>query len=142
KSTQGNQVSLFVDGQYLGFATYTNFASPATPSLVGKFSFGSATVLSVQAQSKAVWAYCNRWRVTKGRRFAGLWKGYDSDALTGYHLPVSTSGRAAAVSGNTLTDSRADFLQSGVLHNDQLVIDDGPNKGVYTVDVVGPQGDA
>lgn len=141
KSTLGSQVSVFADGVYLGALDYQGFEPPPAPSLVGRASFGSATALSVQARSVAVWAYSNYWRVTSGRRFVGLWKGYDSDALTGYHLPASATGHLAWVNGNVLTDTRVDFVALGVAQGDQLIIDEGANKGVYTVDVVAPLSD-
>jgi hypothetical protein len=142
KSTLGDLVTVFADGQLLGTLDYSDgLASPLLPSLIGKFSFGSSTTLSVQSRSEAVWAYANCWRVTLGRRYVGLWKGYDPGALTGYHLPLSASGSNAAVRGNVLTDLRADFSAQGVSADDQLIIDSGPNKGVYTVEVVAPLGD-
>jgi hypothetical protein len=141
KSTAGNLVSLFVDGVFTGSIPYSDFATPA-PSLTGLVSFGSATALSVQATSTVLWAYSNYWRVNQGvRKFAGIWKGHDEDSLTGYHLPERIAGRDAAVNGNTLTDSLADFVAAGVLTDDQIVIDTGSNKGVYTVDAVAPGGD-
>lgn len=141
KSTLGGQVSLFADGDYLGGVPYLDFMAPLVPSLVGKASFGSMTPLSTQAQSVVIWAYSNYWRVTNGRKFVGLWKGYDSDSLAGYHLPVSVSGRSASVNGNVLSDSQANFSASGTQPNDQLIVNDGPNEGVYTVAAVAPQGD-
>ena len=141
KSTSGDLVSLFVDTVYLGSVPYSSFSTPV-PSLTGLASFGSATPLSMQATSTAQWAYANYWRVGGSeRRFVGLWKGYDPEQLTGYHLPVSIVGRDAAVNGNVVSDPLADFVTSGVQTGDQLLIDDGPNKGVYTVQVVAPGGD-
>jgi len=146
KSTAGNLVSLFVDGAFLGSLAYSSFtASPPTPS--GQVSFGSSTSLSLQAQSSVLWAYSNFWRVNRTydldpvygyRRFVGFWKGYDPNALTGYHLPLRTSGRGAAVNGNTLTDLVATFVASGVVVDDQLIVDIGLNKGVYRVTNVTP----
>jgi hypothetical protein len=138
KSTSGDLVTLFIDGVFLGSVPYSSFSTPV-PSLTGIASFGSATPLSMQSTSVAVWAYANYWRFDgDARKFVGLWKGYDPDSLTGYHLPVSATGRAAEVNGNVLTDSGADFVTSGVQTGDQLVIDDGPNQGVYEVQVVAP----
>jgi len=146
KATVGNLVSLFIDGAFVGSTSYGNFTVP-TPSLTGLVSFGSATPLSVQARSSALWAYANFWRinpdyatdpVTGYRRYCGLWKGYDSDSLTGYHLPLRTAGRMAQVAGNVLTDLNADFVTSGVVVGDRVVIDNGPNKGVYDVASVAP----
>lgn len=132
KSTGGNLVSLFIDGTFIGSTPYSNFLVTA-PSITGMVSFGSATPLSVQAMSSVVWAYSNFWRVNQPRKFVGLWRGYDSNALTGYHLPLRARGRQAAVNGNSLVDTSANFVTSGVQIGDQLIVDDGLNKGVYTV---------
>lgn len=137
KSTAGDLVSLFVDGTFLGSAPYSSFTVTA-PSITGMASFGSATPLSVQSQSSVLWGYANFWRVNQPRKYVGLWKGYDSDALTGYHLPTRTSGVQAAVNGNSLSDPTADFVTSGVLIGDQVVVDNGLNKGVYTIASVSP----
>jgi len=148
KSTGGNLVTLFIDGIFVGSTLYSNFTVPA-PSITGLVSFGSATPLSVQAQSSALWAYANFWRInpdyasapldpTSYRRYCGLWKGYDSDQLTGYHLPLRTAGRMAQVAGNVLTDANQNFVASGVLVGDRIVIDSGPNKGAYDVASVAP----
>jgi len=146
KSTVGSLVSLFIDGVFIGSTPYGNFTVPA-PSITGLVSFGSATPLSVQAQSSVLWAYANFWRVnpdyatdalTGYRRYCGLWKGRDSDSLTGYHLPLRASGRMVQVAGNVLTDPNADFVASGVVVGDRVVIDQGPNKGVYDVASVAP----
>jgi len=141
KSTSGNLVSLFIDDSYIGSIPYSDFTVPVfSPS--GMVSFGSSTALSVQAESVVTWAYANFWKVNNNvRKFAGIWKGYDSDSLTGYHLPLRITGREAAVNGNTITDVNADFVTAGVLVGDQLVVDDGANKGVYTVASVAPLGD-
>ena len=145
KNTGGDLVSLSIDGVFVGTLAYSSFFVPAVSA--AQVSFGSATSLSVQAKSKVLWAYSNFWRINKTyaldpvygyRRFAGLWKGYDSDSLTGYHLPLRTSGRGASVNGNVLADPAANFVVSGVVVDDQLVIDVGPNKGVYAVTSVTP----
>jgi hypothetical protein len=133
KSTNGDQVSVFADAQFLGSYQYSAFLVSAAPSPAGKCFFGSATPSTIAARSEVLWAYANCWRVTLGRKFAGLWKGYDSNALTGYHLPISASGRAAAVHGNSLVDALASFVTQGVTAGELLVIDDGPNKGVYEI---------
>ncbi len=141
KSTGGDLVSLFIDGIFIGSVAYSAFAVPA-PSPTGVVSFGSSTPLSVQSQSTVDWAYANFWRVNSGfRKFVGLWKGYDPTALTGYHLPLKIFGRGAALNGNVLTDLNTDFTADGVNVGDQLIIDAGPNKGVYTVTTVAPAGD-
>lgn len=140
KDTGGNLVSLFIDGTFIGAIPYSSFVAPP-PSLTGLVSFGSATPLSVQAKSLVLWAYSNFWRVNPVRKFAGLWKGYDSNSLTGYHLPLRVAGRVASVAGNILTDANEDFVARGVLVGDQIVIDAGPNKGVYEVTAVAPGAD-
>lgn len=138
KSTTGNLVSLFIDGIFIGSTAYSDFTVPAA-SFIGVVSFGSSTPLSVQSQSTALWAYSNYWRVNYGfRKYAGLWKGYDPNALTGYHLPTKSVGRQAAVNGNVLSDPGANFVSAGVTSGDQLVIDSGANKGVYTVAPLNP----
>jgi len=142
KSTSGDLVSLYIDGIFIGSANYHDFEAPSPAVITGLVSFGSATPLSVQAKSTTLWAYANFWRVNSNiKKFAGIWKGYDSNSLTGYHLPTRITGREAAVNGNALTDPLADFVAAGVLVGDQLVIDSGSNKGVYSVQAVAPSGD-
>jgi len=134
KSTTGNLVSLFADAQLLGFVGYNVFVTTSY-SPVGVVSFGSSTPASAQATSTSNWAYCNTWRVqTAPKRFVGIWKGFESDSLLGYHLPVKVTGRQASVAGNGLGDPSANFIAQGVsASGDQLIVDTGPNKGVYTI---------
>lgn len=133
KSTAGNLISLFVDGAFVGSAAYSSFTATASDP-VGQVSFGSSTVISMGAESVVDWSYCNAWRaVTTQKRYVGLWKGHDSDSLLGYHLPLKTSGRGAQAVGNTLQDSNADFVAAGVTTGDDIVVDVGPNRGVYPV---------
>lgn len=133
KSTTGDLVSVFVDGTFVGSLPYSSFSVPA-PSLTGLATFGSSTPLSMLSTSTTVWAYSNYWRVDPTvRKYVGLWKGTDSNSLTGYHLPLRTSGRQADIAGNALNDPEANFITSGVVVNDQIVIDSGPNKGFYKV---------
>lgn len=128
-----NLVALFVDSVLLGTAPYTSFTIPA-PVPNGVISWGSATPASAGALSVVDWIYANAWRVYDNpKRFAGIWKGTDADALTGYHLPLKASGVGALVIGNALGDGAADFIAAGVVVGDYLVCDDGPNKGVYLV---------
>jgi hypothetical protein len=139
-------VSLFIDGIFIGSINYNLFDTP--PAVItGQVSFGSATPLSIQAKSTTLWAYANFWRVNltysedpvKGyQKFVGLWKGYDSNALTGYHLPLRTYGKEASVNGNTLTDTTANFVTSGVVIGDRLIIDTGLNKKDYQITNVAP----
>lgn len=133
KSTSGNLVSLFIDGQFIGSAAYSAFTSPGTdPS--GQVSFGSSTPASSGALSVVEWGYCNTWRLRSDqKRLVGLWKGTDADTLLGYHLPLKTSGRGARAQGNSLIDGNADYFALGVVAGDPLVVDSGPNRGVYEV---------
>jgi len=133
KSTSGDLVSAFVDGVYLGSLAYSSFTASG-PSTTGQVSFGSSTPTSSLASSVVLWNYCNVWRVRSDlKRYVGLWKGSDSDSLLGYHLPLKASGRGATAVANALGDANASFLVSGVVAGDRLVIDVGPNQGVYEV---------
>lgn len=134
KNTSGNLVSLFVDSVFLGSLAYTSFGLTPGAALV---SFGSASSSSVASQSVVDWSYCNSWRTRSDlKRYVGIWKGFDANSLTGYHLPIKASGLRANVAGNGLGDTTADFVAALVANGDKLVVDVGPNKGVYTVDVV------
>jgi hypothetical protein len=134
KNTAGNLVSLFVDGAFLGSVAYSAFA--ATPG-TAVISFGSSTSSSVASRSVTEWAYCNAWRTRSDlKRYVGIWKGFDDNALTGYHLPVKTTGIGAQVAGNGLGDSTVDFIAALVTGGDQLIVDVGSNKGVYTIAAV------
>lgn len=137
KSTTGNLVSLFIDGVFIGSTAYSNFATPP-PDPIGQVSFGSSTPASVASESIVEWAYVNAWRLrTDLKHFVGLWKGSDSDSLLGYHLPLKASGKGAQVVGNALGDANADFVAAGVAAGDKLIIDAGPNRGVYNIAAVG-----
>lgn len=136
KSTGGNLVSVFVDGEFFGSFAYSGFTAPP-PDPVGVLSFGSSTPTSSGALSVVEWAYCNAWRVDASpKRYIGLWKGVDSESLTGYHLPLKASGRGATVAGNALGDPLASFIAANVLVGDRVVVDAGPNKGVYEISAV------
>lgn len=129
----GASVTFLVDGQLLGVVPYVNFTGVVGPA-AGTISWGSSTVASMMARSEVDWMYANVWRVLSGlRHYVGFWRGTDPDQLTGYHLPLKTSGRGAVVVGNTLQDTAADFVVAGVVAGDQLVIDVGGNKGTYEV---------
>lgn len=133
KSTLGNLVSLSIDGALVGSVAYSVFTTPPV-SPIGVTSFGSSTPASMQAKSITNWAYCNGWRVLPSlKHFVGIWKGFDSTSLTGYHLPLKVQGRGASVAGNGLGDVTVNFVTSGVAIGDKLIVDVGPNKGVYTV---------
>lgn len=136
KSTTGDLVSLFIDGTFVGSLAYSSFTVPVpTDAMV---SFGSATPVSVGSISVADWHYCNAWRVRSDlQRFVGIWKGYDPNALTGYHTSTKITGRNVAINGNALGDPLADFFGSGVVAGDLLIVDAGANKGVYEISGVG-----
>lgn len=135
RKAAGDLVTVFVDGTLIGVHNYAGFEAPAADA-VGILSFGSSTPASDEAQSVVDWSYCNAWRVDPTpRRYMGLWKGTDRNSLTGYHLPVKASGRGQVV-GNILRDVSEDFDAAGLTAGDPIVIDDGPNKGVYIVQAV------
>jgi hypothetical protein len=134
KNTSGNLVTLFVDTNLIGTEPYSSFASPTPTTPVGTISFGSTTPLSMMSLSVVEWAYCNVWRVNPvSHHYVGLWRGYDPNSLTGYHLPTKATGSGARVAGNGLEDLNADFIAAGVTIGDMLIVDAGPNKGVYTI---------
>lgn len=136
KSTAGDLVSLFIDNTLIGSFAYSSFMGGVGNPTV---SFGSATATSISSKSVMDWFYVNTWRAQPSagtRRYAGIWKGTDSDSLTGYHLPLKTSGHASVV-GNVLTDITTNFLTAGVAIGDDLIVDVGGNKGVYSVASVG-----
>lgn len=128
KNTVGNLVTLFVDGAYVGSFAYSSFTTSTGTAFV---SFGSSTASSSAALSVVDWEYCNAWRILNNlKRFVGLWRGYEADSLTGYHLPTKEYGTAQVV-GNVLIDPLGDF--NTVVVGDPLVVDFGDNKGVYEV---------
>lgn len=134
KNTMGDLVSLFIDNVLVGTYPYSSFATGSGNPTV---SFGSATGSSVTSKSVIDWHYVNVWRAQSATQpYVGIWKGYDPTSLTGYYLPLKTEGQAA-VAGNALTDSTANFIASGVVAGDHLVVDVGDNKGAYTVATVG-----
>jgi hypothetical protein len=139
KNTSGNLVSLFIDTVFIGTAPYSSFSAPSPSSPIGVVSFGSTTPQSTMALSVVNWAYCNAWRVNPVlHHYVGIWKGFDPNALTGYHLPLKTIGRGARVAGNGLEDLNANFVADGVVPGDVLIVDVGPNKGVYEITSVSP----
>jgi len=134
KNTTGNLVSLFIDGIFIGTEDYSSFVPSVGTAMV---SFGSSTPASSASLSVVDWAYCNAWRTRSDiKKYVGIWKGYDPNSLTGFHLPLKASGMGATAIGNALGDSEADFLAANVLAGDQLIVDFGPNKGVYEVAAV------
>jgi hypothetical protein len=125
-------VSLFVDAALIGTADYTLFTASTGPATI---SFGSSTAASVLAQSVVDWYYVNAWKVlpSSTTKYVGFWKGHDGDSLVGYHLPTKAPLQGGSVAGNVLHDDAGDFLARGVVVGDPLVIDEGPNKGVYSI---------
>jgi hypothetical protein len=138
KSTSGNLVSLFIDGSFVGSLAYSSFTSPGV-STTGQISFGSSTPASIGSESVVDWAYCNTWRVRGDvRHYIGLWRGSSTGTLQDYHVPLKAAGRGASVVGNVLTDANASFVVDGVAAGDQVVVDEGPNAGIYEVSAATP----
>lgn len=137
KSTTGNLVSLFIDNVLIGTFAYSSFdVAVGNPTV----SFGSSTSASSGSRSVVDWIYVNAWRAqptTGVKKYVGLWKGTDEGNLTDFHLPLKTSGRAQVV-GNVLTNTQTNFVAAGVTVGDEVVVDIGPNKGVYEVASVNP----
>ena len=142
KNTATDLVSLFVDANYMGSIPYSTFDIPSGGPSTGVLSFGSAvwdpvftSTLANSARSTVDWHYANSWR-TRGdqKYYVGLWRGYDPDSLTGYHLPLKAHVASASAVGNVL------FLVSPVSASagDVLIIDGGGNKGVYGITFVDP----
>lgn len=135
KSTTGNLVTLFIDGDFVGSAAYSSFTASGGTAMI---SFGSSTAATNGSLSVVDWAYCNAWRLRDDlKHYVGIWKGSDSDSLVGYHLPLKASGRNAQVVGNALGDPLAHFYAANVVPGDRIIVDYGPNKGVYEVAAVG-----
>jgi len=137
KSTIGNLVTLFLDTTFVGSVPYSNFLAPASGP--GTLGFGSLTSNSGIFSNSTLWSYCNAWRPTSSNRYVGLWRGTSTDSLLDYHLPLRVSrSTGIAVSGNALQDPDADFVASGVVPGDVLLVRGGSNRGVYTIRVVSP----
>jgi hypothetical protein len=133
KSTLGNLVTLFIDTTLIGSTNYSNFSVPGG-SLVGVVSFGSSNPSTTGSLSVVDWAYCNCWRVLPTlNRYVGIWKGTNPDSLMGYHLPIKSQGTQATVNNNALGDGAANFIAAGVQIGDYIIIDYGPNAGMYSV---------
>ncbi len=131
-----------MDSDYIGttaYSTFPNIALPPPPYPPPQYSWGSATPIGNATLSVVDWHYSNVWNVYEDpRRYVGVWKGTSTGDLTDYHLPLYASGRQVAVAGNGLEDLAADFVAAGVTTDDMLVIDDGPNKGVYEITALSP----
>jgi len=137
KSTSGNLVSLFIDNKFIGSYNYSGFDLASGSD--STYSFGSATLASQGSLSVVDWHYVNLWRSQPSsgvRHYAGFWKGFSGDSLLGYHLPLKSSG-TGVLAGNSITDDATNFVTSGVLIGDDLIIDSGVNQGVYQVASVG-----
>lgn len=133
KSTGGDLVSLFIDTTFIGTVSYSSFQVPGG-SQVGVVSFGSSTPSTTGSLSVVDWDYCNCWRVLSSfNKYVGLWKGFDPNALTGYHFSLKAQGLGAQVNNNALGDGAVDFIASGVVAGDYIIVDDGPNKGQYVI---------
>lgn len=132
-------VSVFANDTLLGTENYASFQPAETTT--ASMSFGSASAPTVQAGSMSTvdWMFYNVWRVDGvTAKYAGIWKGRDSNTLMGYYLPLKTQGAGQAPTATTLTDASADFVAAGVQVGDVAVIDDGPNKGEYKITGVLP----
>ena len=134
KNTSGNLVVLFVDSNPVPLISlaYTSFLFGSGPATL---SFGSSTAISSAARSVVDWYYVNGWRAQTGsgaHHYVGIWKGSDSNSLLGYYLPLKASGTANS-NTSTLTDLLADFIADSVQAGDDLIIDDGANRGVYSI---------
>lgn len=127
-----NLVLVFADGTLLGTLPYTSFTSPAASTPI--VSWGSATASSVAALSVVDWHYANVWRVYENpKTFVGIWKGTDSNSLTGYHFPVLATGSSATLVGNAFGDPSAGYVAAGVTVGDYVIIDYGTAKGQYRI---------
>ncbi len=133
KSTSSDLISLFIDGNFVDSLAYSSFSSPGIAT-TGQVTFGSSTTTSMAAESVVDWSYCNVWRLRSDQRYyVGIWRGTSFGTLQDYHLPVKATGRDAQVLANALGDVNATFLSWGVVVGDLLIVDDGPNAGVYEI---------
>lgn len=128
-------VALIIDDELVGSAEYDEFTTAVGGGAYA--TFGSTVGVS-DSRSVVEWVYFNAWRTSVPlHRYIGIWKGYDDDKLTGFHLPTKAAGVAnvtQTVSGTTyLSDADASFAAAGVGAGDHLIVDDGGNKGVYEV---------
>ena len=136
KDVVGDLLSLFVDDTLTLTQTYSGIAVSAGNGVV---SFGSSTAASVAAHSEVVWSYFNVWRVPETTHlYVGLWKGTSTNSLRDYLLPTNAQGSHGLVAGNTIQDTSQNFIAAGVGPTDVVVIDDGPNQGVYFLTAVNP----
>jgi hypothetical protein len=134
KNTVADLVILYIDGVFVGSFAYSGFTT-VSPVSTPTFSFGSSTTSTSQSISVVDWYYVNGWRaqpVSGVSHYVGIWKGTDPNSLLGYYLPLKAKG-SARTAGNQLTDLLADFIGAGVQIGDDLIIDFGDNRGVYSV---------
>lgn len=135
KNTDANLVSIQIDKALLGTIDYTDFDVPNVgPD--GSLTFGSTTPVSFAAKSTVDWVYVNAWRVVSTEnRYVGLWKGTTGSGLVDYHFPLRVES-IGLLTGDTVIDNSIDFQAAGVLAGQHLLIDDGVNRGTYTVSIV------
>lgn len=126
-------VTLFVDGVMVGTPqNYDNFPVPTPSSTTGFVAFGSS-LPGTQSVSTVDWFYCNAWRVENGQKFIGVWRGTNTGTLLDYWTPTKVGGSNSLVLGNAIMDTAVNFLTAGVQATDYLIVDAGPNQGVYAI---------
>jgi hypothetical protein len=126
-------VTLFIDGVLVGTPQdYTTFPTPFPPSNTGFVAFGSSSP-GTESVSIVNWIYCNAWRVENGQKFVGIWRGTSTGTLIDYWLPTKVTGSQALILGNALMDTGVNFISAGVQITDYLIVDVGPNAGIYQV---------
>ena len=103
---------------------YEVAAVPSATSLV----ISATTPLAVQPDTVA-------YRLPVPTEWS-LWRSSLSSTLADFHLPLKTLGEQAAVNGNVLTDLLAMFVTDSVVMGDQLIVESGPNRGVYEIQAV------
>lgn len=135
--SRNDTVSLFVDDVLEGTVDYGSFKSTVDVPTIGFGSYGIAT----GSLSQVDWMYVNAWRVEEpSRKYVGLWKGTNTHALTDYYLPLKTQGAGdvtTTLGGTTfIVDTDVNFVSAGVVVGDAFLIDEGPNAGSYTVQML------
>jgi len=126
-------VTLFIDGVLVGTPqNYTAFPVPFPPTPTGFVAFGSSSP-GTESISVVNWIYCNAWRVENGQKFVGIWRGTNTGTLIDYWLPTKATGSQALILGNALMDTGVNFVTAGVQITDYLIVDAGPNAGVYQI---------
>lgn len=141
KNTLANEVFLYVDNVFVGSCPYTSFDVPSGGSSVGVVSFGSSswdTHFISTGGSGAIsvvdWSYMNAWRVLgadERHLYAGIWKGTRKGSLLDFHLPLRYETVAAEAIGNVVRPLTP--IPGSVSPGDALLIDSGPNEGVYRI---------